>query len=517
MDSVTKERILRYSVAVFSTIIATILRMELDPWIGDRVPFGTYLLSVLLTASIAGTGPAIASLFLGIFAAIVYILPQTQGTYYAAPGDMLALGIYAIVGAATISLFYSTTRQNRVRCKQLEQIEILTAELKIADRRKDEFLALLAHELRNPLAPIRNGLLLLQQEDMAIKDHKSVVKTMSRQLAQLVHIVDDLLDVSRFVHGKIRLELKHIDLRDLVEFALCQAKNAMEERQHQIQVLLPASKVIVNGDRNRITQIITNLLTNSAKYTPRQGRIQVILEKNSEEATLKVVDNGIGISKEMQNHIFELFTRSDVAVQRDEGGLGLGLPIARQFALMHGGKLNVVSKGTDQGSRFEFSIPLVKETRLNGQKIESDSNSGIFPKLPAPNETPAEFYDQKVLIVDDNVDAAETMSSLLSFYNFDTAICHDGFEALRMAEAQHPSIILLDIGMPGMNGYELAQRLRQDYGNTPLTLIAVTGWGDESDQQKSREAGIDHHLVKPVDPDKLTDLMRKASTVGKNA
>ncbi len=511
MDAITKDRVLRYSVAVFSTVIATLLRIELDPWIGDRVPFGTYLLSVLLTAWMAGTGPAVFSLFLGIVAAATYIMPPRQGIEVTDPGDMLALGIYATVGAATISLFYSVTRQNRLRCRHVEQIEILSAELQIADRRKDEFLALLAHELRNPLAPIRNGLVMLQQGEMAEKERKSVLKTISRQLTQLVHIVDDLLDVSRFVHGKIRLELKHVDLRDLVELALAQAKSAMEERHHSVQVLLPTSKVIVDGDSNRLVQIITNLLTNAAKYTPREGRIQVILEKGKNEAILKVVDNGIGISAEMQEHVFQLFTRSDVAAQRDQGGLGLGLPIARQFALMHGGRLNVFSKGTDQGSRFEFGIPLVHVPEGADRGLDSDSSIGtLFPKLPSQDQSETGPEEHKVLIVDDNVDAAETMASLLSFYNFTAEICHDGFEALRIAKSLRPDVILLDIGMPGMDGYELARRLRLEYANQPLTLIAVTGWGDAQDLKKSEEAGIDHHLVKPVDPDKLTELMRLA-------
>ncbi|MCA8987065.1 MAG: response regulator [Planctomycetaceae bacterium] len=517
----TKERILRYSVAVFCTVFATILRMELEPWIGDRVPFGTYLLSVLMTAFIAGTGPAIASLIMGIIAAGIYIIPTSDTAITRSVGDLIALGIYGVVGAATIWLFHSMSRQNADRLRQIARIEVLTAELKVAGRQKDEFMAILSHELRNPLAPLRNGIQLLKMNPETPDEQQNLLCTMTRQMDQLVAIVDDLLDVSRFVHGKMRLVCSPVDLRELVDHSLCQAKCLLEERKHHVQVLLPAKPVIVNGDRNRLTQIVTNLLTNAAKYTPREGRIQVILDQRDQSAILRVVDNGIGISEEMQPRIFELFTRSDSASKRDSGGLGLGLPIARQFALMHDGQLTVSSEGRDHGTQFELRLPSLQAKSVKPFNPESDSQSGfVLPPASAPiGNSPASSQDStsventddnepmRVLIVDDNVDASETLASLLSFSDFDTQVCHSGVDALALAKVYHPDVILLDIGMPGMDGYQLARTLRQDPANRDLVLVAVTGWGDDKDQQKSMAAGINHHLVKPVDIDRLHDIL----------
>jgi len=512
MGMLFKEDVQRYCIALFTTIIATQLRLAVGPWVEDHIPFGIFMISVVLTAWLAGTGPAIAALILGIAAAATYIIPPENTLFITDLSALISLLIYGLVGMVTIWMFEINSRQHDMTRGQLKQIRKLTSELKLSARHKDEFMALLAHELRNPLAPIRSGLMLLQQEDVAELDRSQVVKTLCRQLQQLIRIVDDLLDVSRFLHGQILLECQPIDLRETVEMALEQTQSDYSARQHEVKLLMPAQPVPVHGDRVRLVQIITNLLTNASKYTPRQGRIQIILEIQDQQAHLSVTDNGIGITREMQQHIFELFARSDAAIRRDQGGLGLGLPIAKQFVDMHGGTLSSFSEGADQGSRFELTLPLIPLMQL--QQAGPDRSQSVCSRSETElrSETsPADLSDPqktRVLIVDDNTDAAETLSMLLSFEGYESLCVEDGFQALKRVNDFRPDFVLLDIGLPGMDGYEIARRLREEFLLQPLTLIAVTGWGGEEDLRKSQQAGIDHHLVKPVNPEELFRLMR---------
>ncbi len=542
-----KDGLQRYCIAIVSTLAATQIRFWIDPFVGDHLPFGTYMIAVVLTAWLAGSGPAICTLLLGILAAAYYFVAPAYTLTISNSHAMISLIIYGLVGAVTISLFDLTNRQHRLARHQLKQIRKLSKDLKTSDQHKDEFLALLAHELRNPLAPIRSGLLLLQNDHVREEERSKTIKTICRQLQQLIRIVDDLLDVSRFVHGKTVLECNPVDLRDLVETAIEQAQADFQDRGHEVHLLMPARSVAVHGDRVRIVQIITNLLTNASKYTPRQGRIQIMLEVSHESALLSVADNGIGITREMQQHIFDLFARSAAAMRRDQGGLGLGLPIAKQFADMHGGTLRAFSEGADMGSRFELTLPLISadelELELDDRPTEigtaahftlpcqssKNSNTNNLPvnnnisKSPPTSEkstgqpvgVPQSLNDPqtpRVLIVDDNVDAAETLSILLGLEGYEVHCVYDGFQALKFVNEFRPDVVLLDIGLPGMDGYEVARRLREEFILQPLLLIAVTGWGGEDDLRKSQQAGIDHHLVKPVDPEALSQLLRNAST-----
>lgn len=515
MKTVFKEGMRHYCIAIFSTIAATQTRLWISPWVESHVPFGTYMIAVVLTAWLAGTGPAIVALVCGIFAAATYIIPPANSVMISDPGAILSLIIYGMVGVVTICLFDITSRQHNLTRGQLKQIRKLTSELRTSDKHKDEFLALLAHELRNPLAPIRSGLILLQKEDLPEQEHSRVLKTICRQLQQLVRIVDDLLDVSRFVHGQILLECQPIDLRESVETAIEQAQPDFKERKHEVQLLMPAQPVPVHGDRIRIVQIVTNLLTNASKYTPRQGRIQILLELAKDEAVLTVTDNGIGITGEMQQHIFELFARSDAAIRRDHGGLGLGLPIAKQFAHMHGGTLRAYSEGADMGSRFVLSLPLISSSLLQLPVLEDDllsiSTSSCSETVEKYDTVQLDPQKPRVMIVDDNVDAADTLATLLGFEGYEAICVYDGFQALKRVSEFRPDIVLLDIGLPGMDGYEVARRLREEFILQPLMLIAVTGWGGEEDLRKSQQAGIDHHLVKPVNPEELVRVMRAES------
>lgn len=503
-----KDALRRYGVAFLFTVAATWLRQVMGPLVGDGVPFGTHLVAVLLTAWLVGTGPAIVALLLGIVAAAHFIVPPANSLIPARYSDIMSLMIYGVVGAVAVSLFERTRRQHDLTRRQLQRIEALSAELQSADRRKDEFLALLSHELRNPLAPIRSGVTLLQDVRLEESRRGEVLQTISRQLEQLVRIVDDLLDVSRFVRGRIKLDCGIVDLRDLVRLAVEQVQPEIDAGHHDLQVTLPSAPVHVLGDRIRIVQIITNLLTNAAKYTPREGVIQARLAIDGRWSTVEVVDNGIGIAVETQPHIFELFTRSPVASGRDQSGLGLGLPIARQFAEMHDGSLEVSSDGPGRGSRFTLLLPLAAEGASLPHPAPAAPERVAVDKSQSGRE---EASPLRVLVVDDNTDAAETMATLLSLYDFESRTAADGPEALRLVAEFRPRVVLLDIGLPGMSGYEVARHLRATASEDDLRIIAVTGWGAESDFQKSRASGIDQHLIKPVDPAELLHLLQQPS------
>lgn len=511
MTTDVKARLQRYCIAIFSTIAATWLRSLMDEWLGDRVPFGTYLLAVLFTAWLAGTGPATLSLLLGILAAAHYHVRPANSIVVEEPADLLALFVYGVVGAVAISLFDRSARQHDVTRRQLAQIEALSGELTTADHRKDEFLALLAHELRNPLAPIRSGLMLLQRPDVEVTHRTAVLRTVCRQLDQLVRIVDELLDVARVVHGRISLTLARVDLRELVETAIEQVQPSLQEHRHTLRVLLPESPVMLDGDRVRLIQTVANLLANAAKYTPDGGRIQVLLDADSREASLKVIDNGIGITRDVQGRIFELFARSDAAMYQDRAGLGLGLPLARQLAELHAGRLIVSSDGPGRGSCFTLTLPVVgglTSSRDEQLKTVGPAANGEAGRPRDPVDAPSSM---RVLIVDDNCDAATMLAALLSFEGFEVRTAQDGTDGIRQAECYDPEVILLDIGLPGMDGYEVARRLRSSPTLHRPRIIAVTGWGGAADVKRSQLAGIDHHLVKPVDPDEVTRLIRGES------
>ncbi len=321
MNEALKDGARRYFTAVCLTILATLIRQMIHPWVGEQVPFGTFLLAVLLTAWVAGSGPALLALFLGILVAgLLFATPF--GRFHAFDfADMLSLSIYGIVGLATIVLIHRAATQHAVTRGQFEQIGGLTSALQKADQRKDEFLALLAHELRNPLAPIRTGVKLLQERKND-ESSRSILATIDRQMEQLVRLVDDLLDVSRIVHGRVNLSIEQVDLRDMIKIALEQANSMLDERSHRLKISIPPAPVLVNGDRIRLVQVIVNLLTNAAKYTPREGTIQLLVDLEPTCVNVSVIDDGIGIAEEVQPDIFQMFVRSKTATQRDQGGAG---------------------------------------------------------------------------------------------------------------------------------------------------------------------------------------------------
>jgi signal transduction histidine kinase/integral membrane sensor domain MASE1/CheY-like chemotaxis protein len=369
-----------------------------------------------------------------------------------------------------------------------------------ADRRKDEFLAVLAHELRNPLAPIRNALHILKMPaaDAATVEHAKDM--MGRQVQNLMRLVDDLLDVSRIMRGKIELRTERIDLAAAIERAVETAAPVIKEARHELTVSLPREPVFVHADPVRLAQAIANLLHNAAKYTEPGGRITLTGERDGEDAVVRVRDSGIGISAEMLPQIFGLFVQADRALNRAQGGMGIGLTLVRTLVELHGGGVQAHSEGPGKGSEFVIRLPA-----LRGATCEPTGDR-TASSVSAPNPP-----RHRVLVVDDNVDAAESLAWVLRLSGQDVRVSHDGTAALDAARADRPDVIFLDIGMPGMDGYEVARQMRSDPTLCEAVLIALTGWGQEEDRRRSREAGFDHHMVKPVEPDAVQDLLRTAS------
>jgi PAS domain S-box-containing protein len=379
--------------------------------------------------------------------------------------------------------------------KQMEDsLRRQTEAMREADRRKDEFLAILAHELRNPLAPISNAVRILSMRGHDPEVVAQSAELMDRQVHQLTRLVDDLLEVSRAGRGKISLQKAPVDLAEVVATAVETSRPLIEAHRHILTVSLPDSPARVEADAARLTQAISNLLNNAAKYTEDGGRIELIAELANGEVALQVRDNGIGIDPEMLPHVFDMFAQIEGKTDRSHGGLGIGLTLARRLVEMHGGRIEARSAGPGMGSEFLIRLPALAEPAPEfAQDHLGDSSAH------------AANGSRRVLIVDDNEDSAESMAILLRLQGHEVRLAYDGEKALEEAQSFHPELIFLDIGLPKMDGYEVARRLRPEMKG--VTLVAMTGYGQEEDRQRTQEAGFNLHLVKPVDFDRLEELL----------
>jgi signal transduction histidine kinase/ActR/RegA family two-component response regulator len=362
--------------------------------------------------------------------------------------------------------------------------------LREADRRKDDFVTMLAHELRNPLAPVRNAVQMLKMPGLNRDTARKACEMMERQVVHLVRLVDDLLDVSRVTRGVIELRREHVDLSAIFAGALEAAQPIFYARGHDAIVSLPSEPIVLDADPVRLAQVVTNILVNSAKYTPATGRIWLTGERDGPDAVIRVRDSGAGIAPEFLPRVFELFSQADRSLARTRGGLGIGLMLVRRLVEMHGGTVTASSPGLGQGSEFVVHLPAVPAV------AEDDR-----PKEASP---PAVGASRRVLVVDDNVDAAESSAFLLRFSGHEVEVAHDGEAALRVVRGFRPDVVLLDIGLPGKSGYEVARELRSRPEGEGIILAAVTGYGQDDDRRRSLEAGFDYHLTKPLDPDTLT-------------
>jgi PAS domain S-box-containing protein len=361
-------------------------------------------------------------------------------------------------------------------------------------RNLTEFLAMLAHELRNPLAPIRNAAAILSMVRDASPQVAWCREVIERQTAHLTRLVDDLLDVSRITRGKLRLEGAIMDLNAAVTRAVETVQPFIEHRGHRLQVSLSKEAVPVNGDETRLTQVVINLLNNSAKYTPEGGDIRLEVFTQGRDAVIRVTDTGAGIAPHLLERIFDLFTQGERTLARSEGGLGIGLTLARRIVQMHGGSIAATSDGAGKGSAFTVRLPRIDLTPVNA------------PTAGALGLSPGALR-HSVLVVDDNVDSASSMAMMLRLVGHEVRVEHDGPAALERVAAEAPDVVLLDIGLPGMDGYEVARQLRARPDGHALRIYAMTGYATQEDRMKSREAGFDGHLVKPVMPAELLDLI----------
>jgi CheY-like chemotaxis protein len=358
--------------------------------------------------------------------------------------------------------------------------------LREADRRKDEFLATLAHELRNPLAPIRTGLELLKlaDDDRALADETRAM--MEQQIEQMVRLIDDLLEVSRITEGKLRLRKERVELAWAIRSAVESTRPLIEMSGHELTVTLPPEPVHIEADPTRLAQVFANLLSNAAKYTPARGHIEIRAEHRDGAAVVSVRDNGIGIPAYHLPKLFEMFSQVDSALERSQGGLGIGLSLVRGLVEMHGGAVEAHSGGPGRGSEFVVRLPVAEP--------------GQEPNTPGPvGGSPQPVAASRILIVDDNRNAAQLLGQVLGVLGHEARVVHDGLEAVRTAAEFRPRLVLLDIGMPGVNGYEAARRIRSEPWGSDMVLVALTGFGQEADRQQAVQAGFDHHLTKPVE------------------
>jgi len=367
--------------------------------------------------------------------------------------------------------------------------------LEEADLRRNEFLAMLSHELRNPLAPIRNALSVMRMSGVNESALSRARTVLDRQVAHLTRLVDDLLDVSRIAIGKITLQREPLEIAQIVTSAVESSQPLIDSREHALEVLLPDEPLRIEGDLPRLSQVVLNLLNNAAKFTPKGGHIRLTVERDGEMAAIRVHDTGIGISADLLPNVFDLFTQGDRSLDRTEGGLGIGLTLAQRLVKLHGGSVEVLSEGSGLGSEFVVRLPLLAVPASAPQPRQAESR-------PASS--------RRVLVVDDNQDATETLELLLQLWGHEVQSALNGPEALALAVEFRPEIILLDIGLPGMSGYEVARQLRQLPGFRDVFIVAVTGYGQESDRLNSQEAGFGHHLVKPVQPEVLQELIASA-------
>jgi signal transduction histidine kinase/CheY-like chemotaxis protein len=397
------------------------------------------------------------------------------GTSRALSAATLELGVILLMWLALLAL----------RRRELREHE--------ADRRKDEFLAMLAHELRNPLAPIRNAASVLKLARHDRQACEEATGTIERQSSHLVRLIDDLLDVSRISQGKLELRKQRTELAPIIHQAVETCRPPAEAAEHELSVVLPPQPVFVDADPVRLGQTLSNLLSNACKFMGRRGRISLIVARQGDEVAISVKDNGIGISPDKLDSIFEMFSQVDQSLERSQGGLGIGLALAKRLIELHGGRIEARSEGLGKGSEFVIRLP------------------AVFDRESAPPEKPQEESKlpdrRRILVVDDNRDSAESLAMLLRLSGNETAVAYDGEQAVEEAARQRPDVILLDIGLPRLNGYDACRRIRENQCTRDVLVIALTGWGQQEDRRKSAEAGFDGHLVKPVDHAELLKLL----------
>jgi PAS domain S-box-containing protein len=389
----------------------------------------------------------------------------------------------SIVGAVLV--FHDVTERRRAEHA-----------LREADRRKDEFLATLAHELRNPLAPIRQAAMILKAPAATDTQKRWSHDVIGRQVHHMALLLDDLLDISRITRGMLELRMEMVELADVIDAAVETARPAIDAKRHTFSVVAPDHPVQLAADPMRLAQVLSNLLTNAAKYTDPEGQIQLRAALEERVVTISVADTGIGIPSFAIENVFDMFSQVKSGQDRSEGGLGIGLSLSKGLVQLHGGEIHAKSPGLGRGSEFIVRLPVQS---LAARRQSADTRASTAPRV-----------GRRILIADDNRDAAESLATLLELDGHEVTIVHDGQAALAAVQTGHPDIALLDIGMPKLSGYEVARQVRQGSLGRSVTLVAVTGWGQESDKARALAAGFNHHFTKPIETERLNELIRSA-------
>jgi two-component system CheB/CheR fusion protein len=514
MRPAIRSLVARYGMAALAVAAALLTRLALDPLVGDRLPFLPSCLAVVVVAWHGGFGPSLLALLLSLPGVAYFFLPPRYALADSLAGHQVQVTGFLFLGL-TISLFSERLRAARRRAEahareavrrraelEREVVERQRLEKELqrraealaeADRRKDEFLAMLGHELRNPLAPIRNAVQVLRRLGPPDPNLRRTTDLIDRQVQAMARLVDDLLDVSRITGGKIKLQREQVDLAAVVARGVETVRPLIDARGHALAVALPREPLRVEADATRLAQVVSNLLHNAAKYTEEGGHIWLTVERRLGEAWVRVRDDGLGIPTELLPQVFDLFTQGDRSLARSEGGLGIGLTLVKKLVELHGGGVEAHSEGPGRGSEFVVRLPVLPRQAPVEVGAEPDGHTPVPPR--------------RVLVVDDNVDAAESLALLLRVERHEVRTAHDGPTALHVAEAFRPEVVLLDIGLPRMDGYEVARRLRGQAGFQKALLVALTGYGQDEDRRRAEEAGFDAYLVKPADPAALHELL----------
>jgi signal transduction histidine kinase/ActR/RegA family two-component response regulator len=446
--------------------------------------------SYLAASVVSRSGEVIGGLFFG---------HSTPGMFSARTEELIStFAGQAAIAIDNARLYDMAQKAAQERESLLASERAARAEAERHNKMKDEFLAMLAHELRNPLAPITSAAQLLRLPNVNEGLRLKASSIISRQVRHMTELVDDLLDVSRVTRGLVKLETEVLDLNKVAMAAVEQARPHIEERSHALVVDLPPEQVPVEGDRTRLIQVLVNLLNNSAKYTPPGGRIALTVSSDGVSAEASVRDNGSGIDAQLLPHVFDLFTQADRAPDRAQGGLGIGLALVKSIVRMHNGMVAAHSGGAQQGTTMTVTLPLaLAQAQAGGAPRASGIAGETRPLL--------------VTIVDDNLDAGQSLAVLLRAHGHTVQVYEDASTTLRAPEVEGTEVFILDIGLPDMSGYELARRLRRHPGHANAVFLALTGYGQERDRELSRQAGFDHHLVKPVDIAKLARILAQAA------
>ncbi len=489
---------LRYGAALLLVLAAAGLQWALQPVMGAPSDV-TFYVAIVAAAAIGGFGPGLFATAAGGLIGIGVATTPLDTLQLAAPLEQVRLAIYFASGVA-ISLIagamHTARRRAHAKARELrrisEELRLANERLLQGDRNKDDFLAVLSHELRNPLMPIKHGLYILERSGADAERAQRALQTIARQVDQMTRLVNDLLDVTRITRDKLALQRDRIDLRQVVSRVLEDHREVFAARSITLQERQPQQAVWVRGDASRLSQVLGNLLHNAAKFTARSGRVQVTLEQRDMQAVVRVKDNGIGISAQLLGRIFDPFAQAERKLDRGAGGLGLGLTLVKTLVELHGGRVQATSEGEGSGAEFAIVLP-----------IDTGHAAAAAPVAPAAGTRER----RRVLVIEDNVDSADILGMLLKTTGHEVDVCYSGDVGVDKARSFHPDTVLCDIGLPGMDGYEVARTLRREPALHGATLVALTGYASREDRERALAAGFDRHLVKPPTLDELEQVL----------